>query len=331
MAITNYGGLNQRTAAWAATEMLAHAEPVIVLSKFGLTKPMPKNKADNVKFRRPNPFAISTVPLTEGVTPVAQALAYTDVAATLSKYGSVIEITDKVEDLAEDPVLKDAAMLAGEQAAETLELVTWGAIKAGTNVLYANGVARAAVNTPVSLAKVRAAVRSLQANRGKPVTKMLSSSVNYLTKGVEGGFVAFGHTDLEADLRNLVNFTPVAQYGSRKPLCPQEIGSVENVRYILSPVLAPFPNAGGLAGATVVSTAGTNADVYPLVVIAEGAYGCVPLKGDNAITPTVINPDQVSKSDPLGQRGVVGWSSYFTALILNEAWMARIEVSASAL
>jgi hypothetical protein len=42
---TKYGDINQRTAGYAAADMLRHAEPFIVLSRMGLTKPMPKNKA----------------------------------------------------------------------------------------------------------------------------------------------------------------------------------------------------------------------------------------------------------------------------------------------
>ncbi len=336
MAVTNYAGLSQRTTVWAATEMLSHAEPVIVLSKFGQSKPMPRNKADNVKFRRANPFPVSIVPLAEGVTPVSQALSYSDVAVSLTQHGAVTQITDKVEDMAEDPTLKDAAHLSGEQAAETLELITWGAVKAGTNVGYANGALRTAVNTALSLASLRAGVRSLQANRGKPITSMLDASPKFGTVPIEGGFIAFGHTDLEQDIRGMAGFTPVAAYGSRKPLCPQEVGSVENVRFILSPVLASFPNAGGLIGAKgtvtgMVSTVGANADVYPLVLCAKEAFGCVPLKGSNSITPTIVQPDTVSASDPLGQRGFVGWKSHFAALILNEAWLYRLECGAVAL
>ena len=50
---TVYGDITPRTAAHAAVGMLSHAEPVSVLSKFGLTKPLPKNKTDTIKFRRP--------------------------------------------------------------------------------------------------------------------------------------------------------------------------------------------------------------------------------------------------------------------------------------
>lgn len=326
MATTTYGDISQRTAAYAAVQMLSHAEPILVLNKFGQSKPLPKNKADTVKFRRPVPFAVATTPLTEGATPTAQQMAYEDVTVQLAQYGAVVEITDHVSDMNEDPVLKDASMLCGEQAGETVEMITYGVIKAGTNVQYANGAARGDVNTAIELGDLRAAVRTLKSNRGRPVTQMLSGSPMHNTSPIEGGFIAFGHTDFEADVRGLTGFTPVAQYGSRKPLCPEEVGSVESVRIILSPLFTPWADAGGVKG-TMVSTTGTDADVYPMIVIAKEAYGLVPLKGANSMTPMVLNPNTPRGGDPLGQLGTVGWKTYFAATILNEAWMVRIEAA----
>lgn len=326
MAATEYGDLSQRTAAWAAKEMLAHAEPILVLSKFGQTKPIPKNTAEGVKFRRPVPFTVSTTPITEGVTPTPKQMQYVDVPATLAQYGDVVEITDKVADLAEDPVLKDASELCGEQAGETLEMVTYGAIKAGTNVIYANGTARNQVNTKVSLNDIRKATRFLKAQRGRPVNKMLAAGPGYNTTPIEGGYIAFAHTDCDADIRALTGFVPVAEYGSRMPLCPEELGSVENVRFITSPLLTPWADAGATKG-TTLSTTGTVSDVYPIIVVAKESYGLVPLKGASAIKPMVLNPNTPRGNDPLGQLGFVGWKTYFTAKVLNEAWLTRIEVA----
>jgi len=330
MPSTTYGDIGQRTAAWAATEMLSHAEPILVLSKFGQSKPLPKNKADTVKFRRPVPFASVTVPLVEGVTPSAQQMAYEDVTVQIKQWGAWTEITDVVNDLAEDPVLADSSMLCGEQAAETIEYQTWGAIRAGTNVFFANGLSRAAVNTTYNLAKQRAVTRSLKASRAKKVTSMIGASANYSTEPVDAAFIGFAHTDLEADIRDMVGFTPTEKYGSMKAL-PYEIGKVEDVRYILSPVLDSFPDAGGLDQDAVISTTGTNADVYPIVIVGKEAYGLTPLKGAGAITPKVLNPDSPRGGDPLGQRGSVGWKAYYVSKILNETWMARVEVAASLL
>lgn len=330
MATTTYGDINQRTAAWAATEMLRHAEPVTVLSKFGLPKPVPKNKAQTVKFRRVVPFGPADTPLVEGVTPSAQKLAYEDVSVTLKQYGQSIEISDVVDDLAEDSVLQDASAASGEQAGLTIEMVTWGVLRGGTNVFYANGSSRSTVNTAINLNKQRAVTRALKRQKAARVTAMLDGSPNFGTKPIESSYIAVAHTDLESDIRNMTGFVPVAEYGSRRPVCNEEIGSVEDVRYVLSPELSPFPDAGGAAGSTL-STSGTNADVYPVLIFGKEAYGTTPLKGAGAITPIVLNPGKADKSDPLGQRGYVSWKTYFAAVILNQSWMVRLEVAVTAL
>jgi N4-gp56 family major capsid protein len=329
---TTYGVISQRTAAWAATVMLRHAEPVLILQKFGTPKEMPRNKADTVKFRRPIPFSAADTPLTEGVTPTAQKMQYEDVTATMRQYGRPIEITDVVQDLSEDPVLRDAAMLAGEQAALTVEVVTYGVIKAGTTVSYTNGAARGSVNTPITLNKQRGVTRALKAQKARKITTMLAPSANYATQAIEASWVAVAHTDLESDIRGLPGFIPTSQYGSRSTLAPEEIGAVEDCRYVLSPELSAFADAGGAfggSGTNMVTTTGTSSDVYPVLYISKDAYGLIPLKGKRAITPMVINPGTISKSDPLGQRGYVSWKTYYTCVRLNENWLSRLECAAT--
>lgn len=332
MALTNYSAISQRTTAWAAKEMLAHAEPIEVLSKFGLAKPVPKNTAEQVKFRRPVPFDAATTALTEGSAPTAQAMSYADVSATLNQYGAVIEITDKVADMAEDPVLKDASMLAGEQAAETIETLTWNVIKAGTTVRYQNAVAnRAAVVNKITTADQRAITRTLKSNKARKITSMVGASPNYSTEPVDAAFIAFAHTDLESDIRDMTGFVPVEKYGQMKAL-PYEVGKVEDVRYICSPTLAVLEaDVGGSAATNSMhSTTGTSCDVYGVIYVAKESYGLITLKGSNAISPMVRNPGQIDSNDPLGQKGSVGWKTYFVAKVLNESWMARLETARTA-
>jgi len=327
MSGSTYGDISQRTAAWAANEMLEHARPIIVLSDYGQSKPMPKNKAEQVKFRRPVPYAVSTTQLTEGVTPSSHKTRYEDVPATLGQYGDLAEITDKVDDLSEDPVLRDMSVLSGEQAAETIEMVTWGVIKGGTNVVYAasSDSARTDVADPISLNAQRTCTRFLKAQRGRKITSKMGSSTQYGSEAVDAAFIAFGHSDLESDIRDMPGFVPTEKYGSMKPLA-YECGKVEDVRYVLTPLLEAFADAGDTASGTGMVTSGTKVDVYPVVVIAKESYGLVPLKGSGAIHPTVLNPGVPSKSDPLGQRGFVGWKTWFVAVVLNQAWMVRMEV-----
>ena len=323
-------GISQRTNVYAERQMLRHAAPITVLDKFGLTKRMPKNKSTVIKFRRPKVFSAATTPLVEGVTPQSTAFEYEDVSGTLRQYGQVVTVTDVIEDTHEDPVLQDATMQAGENIARTSEALSWGVLRGGTNVFYANGSVRTAVNTTISLNKQRAVTRALKAQKAMKVRSMLSGSEDYNTTPIEAAYVAVGHTDLESDIRGLAGFVPTAEYGSRQPICEEEIGSVEDVRYVLSPDLDPYLDAGGTPGA-MKSNGGSAADVYPILFFGKEAYGSVALRGQGAISPTIIPVGTKTKDDPLGQRGYVGWKMWYLCMILNQGWMARLEVAVTEL
>jgi N4-gp56 family major capsid protein len=329
-----FGSISQRTAAWASKEMIDHATPIEVLARFAQSKPIPKNTSDNAKFRRPIPFAPATTPLIEGVTPVGHAMQYEDVPVQLQQYGDYVEISDKVVDMAEDPVLKDASALSGEQAAETMEVILWGILRAGTSVALMGGVAaRVNINTALTSTAgqnmLRNVTRALKAQRAKFVTEMLTGSANYATQPVAPAFIAFGHTDFEPDLRGIIGWLPVELYGANQKALPYEVGKVDNFRFILSPLLASFPNTGAVTAAMkTTGVAGTNnCDIYPMVFIAKNCYGNCALRGSNAMTPMVLNPGVPRGGDPLGQRGTVGWKSYYAAVRLNEAWMYRVEAA----
>jgi N4-gp56 family major capsid protein len=111
-----------------------------------------------------------------------------------------------------------------------------------------------------------------------------------------------------------------------------ELGSVENFRFILSPELQSIPDAGAAVGATgMYSTSGANVDVYPVIVTGDSAWGQVALRGRDSIDVSVIMPGQKDKNDPLGQRGYIGATNYFAAVILNNGWVAVAEVATSSL
>ena len=331
MTATTYSTVDQRTNVYAEVKMLEYAEPILVLEKFADAKQLPRNKADTIEFRRPIPFPVSVTQLTEGVTPAAQQMDYEDVSVQMGQFGSIVELSDKVEDLIEDPVLQDAARMAGEQAAETRELVCWNAFRAGTNVTYlptATASARNQVQAAITLNAQRGIVRSLRNQRGRMITEIVGASPKYSTEPVAPGYVAVGHTDLEQDIRELPGFVPCEKYGNTTAkLHDGELGKVENVRYVLSPVLEPFSGAGA-ANTSFLNTGG-NVDVYPILYMARHAVGTVALKGRGSMSPRIIPASQIDKSDPLGQRALVGWKMYFAALILNEAWLHRAEVGAT--
>ena len=123
----------------------------------------------------------------------------------------------------------------------------------------------------------------------------------------------------------MAGFKHISEYGQRKVIDQNEIGSVENFRFITSPELAPYIDSGAAVGSTGLYTSGTLVDVYPFIICGEDAWGQIALRGDNSTDPTYITPGEKSKSDPLGQRGFVGAKFWFACKVLNEGWMAVIE------
>lgn len=327
MATVSYGDISPRTAAYAEKELLKRGLPYLVLEKFGQAKSLPGNATKVEKFRRYNALSNTPVTLTEGVTPSSQALSVTDITATLSQYGGLVQITDVILDTHEDNTLNEAINLLGEQAAQMIEKMRFGVLKAGTNVLYANGAARNAVNTVLTTAIQRKAVRALKRQNARQITSIVRSTAAFNTDNVAPGFVALIHPDLEGDVRSMTGFTPSERYGSLSPW-ENEIGKVDDVRYVSSTIFEPWQDAGGAKGA-MLSTSGTSADVYPVLFLGRDAYGIIALKGQYALTPMVVNP-KPSDSDPLAQRGSVSWKAMQTAVILNDAFMVRVEVSATA-
>lgn len=331
--------ISQRTNTYAATVMLAHAAPVMILEKTANNVRMPKNKGANISWRRPVPFTAATTPLVEGVTPNGRKFEFETITAALRQYGDWSTYTDVIADLHEDPVGQQISVMHGENIGRTFEALDWGTVQGGTGMVYANGAARNAVNTPVTITLVRSVVRTLLAQKAMYFTSVLSGSAEFSTFPIEAAFIAMGHTNLASDIRNLPGFIPAAQYGSKRLIDPREIGSVEDVRFVLSPDLEPFTDDGGTfngSGTAMLSTGGTSADVYSLMFFGKDAWGRVaPRIGSGGEMPISVRhrmPNgEISDSDPLAQRGQISWKGHYDSVILNENWLVRAEVAATAL
>lgn len=340
MANVIYGDISPRTAAFVVKDLLKRGFPLLVIEKFGQSKPIPKNSSKTIKFRRyflkhadlssftpADYFATAnfnpiTKQLTEGVTPDATALDKEDLSATLVQYGDRTVISDVVMDTHEDPVLQEAIEVLGEQAAIILEKSRFNVIKAGTNVVYANSTPRTAVNTVFTAALQRNATRTLKRQLAKQITSVVKSSPSYGTEPIAPSFVALCHPDLEYDISRAAGFVPVEKYGPTKPF-EGEIGKISDVRYIASTIFSPWSGGGAASGTNVIETSSA-ADVYPIIYLARDAFGLVPLKGKSSLTPMVVNP-KPSDSDPMAQRGHVSWKTMTTSIILNDSWMVRVE------
>jgi N4-gp56 family major capsid protein len=337
--VGNYSGAQtgpgNRTNVYAELDLLERARPQLVLGIGADKKNIPANKAETISFRRAVNPSVSTSQVTEGVTPASRGLAYEDVSGSLGEYAEVFEITSRMRELGEDDAVRDSADVLADLVANTKEAVGWAAYIQGTSVVYSGSATlRNQVLAPLALGDFQTAVRSLMAAKAARYTQADNGGLNSNTFPIEASFYAMCHTDLHADLRKLSGFITTAEYGGKKMVNEFEFGNVENVRVFTTPQLTPIINAGAaLAGANVKSTGGSNADVYPILVFGKHAIGEVDLKGSgkNGYGGVKINVlNAADKSDPTNQRAYVACRWWDLKLILNDAWIVRIETACTA-
>jgi N4-gp56 family major capsid protein len=328
-------------------EILAHAIPVECLAITGQTRKYQKNSGDTVIYRRWLPYGGATTNSStinqwvvsasahitqEGVTPPADSLTPQDITVIMQQYSCLYMYTDKTADIHEDDLPAEFKRQTGQRMGLVREMIRFGELKAGTNAFYAGGTSRSTVVSTVSSTLLAKISRSLLANHAQQVTTLLAPSPNFNTVAVEPAFLVFCHTDLEHDIRQLPGFKEVAVYGTRKMVHDMELGSVGRFRFVVSPELSSYADSGGAVGSTgMVSTSASNIDVYPMIVVAEEAWGEVALRGLDSFDITDLKPSQKDKNDPHGQRGYYGAKFWSAAKILNQGWMAILECGATAL
>ncbi|MBT9176374.1 MAG: hypothetical protein DDT20_00687 [Firmicutes bacterium] len=329
-----YGDISPRTAAYAVAPLLKRHNAEMVFEKFGQTFPLPTKSSVVARFRRFEALPLAMTALVEGVTPTGSKPTITDYTATLAEHGDYIPYSGFMLDTHEDPILKEYGSLCVQQATETVEMLRYNVLRAGTNVVFSNGTTRSAVNTPISLAMQRTATAALHRQRAHYITEIVSSDARFRTEPIEAAFIGVVHPDVSNDIRNMPGFISPKQYGTTSPWS-NEIGTVEDVRYLRSILVVPFPGRSGVTGGPrgamrAVAGDGIAADVYSVLFLSKDAYGMVPLKGTNALSLIAHNPGSSGTADPLNQRGTLGWKTATTSVILNDAWLVRGEVAVTA-
>ena len=274
------------------------------------------------------------------VTPDFDQLESEVVSTTIRQYGRYVPVTDLMELLGQDPYISIITERQAQQAAEVIDLLCYKTFRNPANTIYAGGAAitsRAAVNGVVSTADLDRAIRHLEGLDAEKLTEMLAATPDVSTQPLRPSYVAICHPILRYDLEALNGFVPVEQYANSSQAMDFEIGSYKGVRFLVTTQAVAFDRDGdnslgaGAAGTSLVEDAsGSYAEVYPIVIFAKDAVGTATIGGMDSIVPKVVRPTP-SGTDPLGQRGTVGYTFMHGQLILNEDWIITIETGVSAL
>src|SRR3990167_4765206 len=257
--------------------MLKAARPLLVHLRWAQVKDIPRNNSEVIKFRRYSLLSANTTALTEGTTPSGTSLTVTDVTATVSQYGDYITLTDFLVFTTLDPILTETADLLGQQAGNSLDKICRDVMVAGSTIQYASS--STTVNTVsaamiLTRAEVREAVRTLQGNDAKKVTRMVNPSDGFDTSPINAAYIGIISHNTLFDLKDETGWLPVEKYASQSNVMEGEVGCIDDVRFIMT--------------TNAATTSGTLTTVHRTMILGQNYYGISRVSGEamrNIIKP----------------------------------------------
>ena len=227
----------------------------------------------------------------------------------LSNKMNFVTVTNQVELTVEDKVINESSRLLAQNLAQTMDEVTRDVLASTASVqLCSNGV-NAGTPTELTKADVDAAVKTLLGNDADMISEVVVGTDQYGTTPIRPSFYGYIDTDILDDLEGVANFVSSSQYpGNQKVVLDSEWGATGNVRWLYSSV----------GSVTAAAT-----PVYNNFIVGKEAYAVVNLKSETG--EFYVKPlGSGGTSDPLNQRGSIGWSHPFTSRILNDAFMVNL-------
>lgn len=336
-----FGDLTPLEAGYLMTKQLEPGKSCMAFEPFGQDFIVPAHNTLTALFRRYEELPVDLEKLTmlEGVLPEAGTFSTTDIIVNLFQLGGWIPYTDLIEDAMTDPVVQRLVARQGQQCCEAIEKNRALGFMGANSVFYpGSALARDEVTAELGTALVDRIVAWLWAMKASPVTSVVRSTVEYGRVSIPHAFIGFAHPYVEPAVRDLTGFKGIEDYGTL-PAWDMEIGFARGVRWMRSNALEAWVDAGGAAG-SMRSTSGSNADVFPVIIMGEDYFGKVshklyPAKNADAkgqmlaspVSPIIVKP-RAAPGNWLGQLGSVGWKTLTAFTLLNQLFGCKVEVAA---
>lgn len=270
----------------------------------------------------------------------------TQIQADLLKRGFFTEYTQESIDFDSDAELlmhiTEEALVGANELTEAelqADLIT-NASSDGTTY-YMGGTTKLTVDEVVTYTDLMNLSIALDNNKTPKQTKVISGSRMIDTKTINGGRVMYVGSELipvlkaMVDLHSLPAFVSVEKYANAGTIMNGEIGSIDQFRIIVVPEMQ-FDEGGGALAADVAGNGENGADIYPMLVVGDGAFTTIGFQTDGKSVKFVINHKMPGKeiadlTDPYGEVGFysIKWYYGFMALRperLGIIWTALVAV-----
>ena len=288
--------------------LLTLARPYFVYDLFAQKRTIPLNSGDQMIFRRYSTLSAATVPITDGTTPPGSALAVTDFATQIKWYGNFVVITDQVQFTVQDRVLNEATRVLSLQLGLTLDTLIRNMMVATASSIACTNGQNGGTPTEITTEDIKVAVKALRLGNARLMTKPIQGENRFATSPVRSSYWGFMDVTIQPDLEACSDFLSAANYPNPMDALEAEWGSTNNVRWLLS---------------TNGYNNGASTPVWNSIILGQEAYGVVKLGSKEA--EFIVKPlGSAGTSDPLNQRGSVGYKYPFATRLLNDNWITRL-------
>lgn len=253
-------------------KLLAVPVPNLIHKIPAMLKRMPRNGGTTLRMRRYNPLATAMTPLgNSGVTPPPQNLTAVDIDATISFYGTYVQLNEQVTLQNQDPVLNECAARLGVSLRQTEDQLTRDML--ASTASFVNCVSGTNGDNPTELTRfdIDEIVQSLLSNNAYTILDNIRGEDRFGTAPVRNAYFALCNTDLTVSLDGVSGFIQVNQYPAPMNALQSEWGAVGNLRFLISSI-----------GSITYAASALGANVYNIFCVGMEAFACIEQDGYSA-------------------------------------------------
>lgn len=327
-----------------------------VLPYFAGTVPGQLNKqmgTSTIKWRRIESETPSTTALTEltGTSTYMQGRdadtpTFTDVTATVAKYGQFYIVNEEVELFNPNGTTNELVGVLGESAGRSLNQLMRNVMEDNATQRFAGNVGSiGAVHAIITIGDLNRAINELTKNSARTFMPMTTGDQNIGTSPILPSYWGIAHPDVAHDIAGLAGFTSVEKYAGQTQTVVGEFGyysrAGRGVRFVMSEDSSIDEQIGApLSGADLNSLSNLT-HVYSTVIYGQDAFGSVGLgqrhsdgiyrAGENTSGFEIISHPRGSGgiADPFNEISTLAWKAWFAGAVLNANWSRSIRTGAT--
>lgn len=277
----------------------------------------------------------------------ADTPSFTDVTATVAKYGQFYIVNEEVDLYNPNGTTNELVQVLGESAGRSLNQLMRNIEEDDSTQRYASNVASTgAVEAIITVGDLNRIINELTKNSARVFMPMTTGSQNVGTSAILPSYWAITHPDVASDIAGLTGFVGVQNYAGQTQTVVGEFGyysrAGRGLRFLMSEDASADANAGSsVSGADFTSTGGVSLDIYTTVVFGKDAYGSVGLgqqhndgtymAGENEGAFEMIAHPRGSGgiSDPFNEISTLAWKAFFAGTVLNSNFSRALRTGAT--